>query len=76
MDEDGFIKDVPDEDGVVKDCLWTNVSDGMLADYHKDMNADTFEVCRALSFISVTYILRHTCDTYVRFLSEKTSPYS
>jgi len=38
MDEDGFIKDEHGES-----LMWTNVSDGMLSDYHKDMNTDTFE---------------------------------
>ncbi len=38
MDKDGFIKDEHSES-----VMWTNVSDLMLSDYHKDMNADTFE---------------------------------
>jgi hypothetical protein len=38
MDKDGFIKD-----GHGESVMWTNVSGGMLSDYHKDINADTFE---------------------------------
>ncbi len=33
-----------DERGFLLYALHTNVTDGMLSDYHKDINADTFEV--------------------------------
>jgi hypothetical protein len=32
-----------DKDEHGESVMLTNVSDGMLTDYHKDMNADTFE---------------------------------
>ncbi len=36
------------DNGFIPGALWTNVTDGMLSDYHKDMNAETFEVCKEM----------------------------
>jgi len=30
--------------GFIDNALWTNVTEGVLSDYHQDMNSETFEV--------------------------------